>query len=145
MADACMHALYCRHTVHNQKLVGICFVSCLDSAALEVVYVTTDSIVLHILVRYNRYSSTTFNISVDGMHWAQTRKTVYTITGLVSDREYILTVDVIQSGRIVTTLHQSAQTQKLGEYFTFQHSQCTHFTFVSQSAHLIDWLTIFVH
>ena len=144
MADACMHALYCRHTVHTQMLVSTCFVSCLDSAALEVVYVTTDSIVLHFLVR-DCSTGTTFNISVDGLHWAQTMKTVYMISGLVSDREYILTVDVIQSGRIVTTLHQSARTQKLGEYFTFQHSQCTHFPFVGQSAHLMDWLIIFVH
>ena len=138
-------------------LIRACFVSHLESAALEVVCVTTDSIVLHFLVRY---SSTTFNISVDGLYWAQTMKTVYTISGLVSDREYIFTVDVIQSGRIVTTLHQSARTLQLSEYFTFHHSQCTihrhslninHILykdaslFVDQSAHLTDWLTIFVH
>ena len=121
----CYEALHCRYPSHTLNANQCLFVSCLDSAALEVVYVTTDSIVLHFLVRYNRYSSTTFNINVDGLYWAQTMKTIYTISGLVSDREYIMTVDVIQYGRIQTTLHQSARTQKLGEYFTFHHSQYT--------------------
>ena len=113
---------HCRNPYCTQMLIGTYFVSYLDSAALEVVYVTTDSIVLHFLVRY---SSITFNISVDGLYWAQTMKTIYTISGLVSDREYILTVDVIRHRRIQTTLHQSAQTQKLSEYCTFHHSQHT--------------------
>ena len=84
---------------------------------LEVVHVTTYSIVLYILEHDYVNINTTFRIEVDGQYWAHTVSDLYTVSGLASDREYTIAVDVIWNGRRVRTLQQSARTRQLGECY----------------------------
>ena len=83
-------------------------------------HVTTNSILLHVLV--SDHTNTTFRIEVDGQQWAQTVKSVYNVSGLVSDKEYLLVVNVIQNGMFVSTMSQTVQTLQLGELIAL----CTH-------------------
>ena len=84
------------------------------SAALEVMHVTSNSIWLHFSVNDN--VNVTFHIEVDGQYWAHTVRSFYIVSGLASDREYAISVDVIRNGRPMRTLRQSAQTRQLSEY-----------------------------
>ena len=76
-------------------------------------HVTINSILLHVLV--SDHANTTFRIEVDGQQWAHTVKSAYNVSGLVSDRKYVLAVTVIRNGMFVRTMSQTARTLQLSE------------------------------
>ena len=109
-------------------LVGYYIILSNISTVLEVVHVTTNSVVLHFLA--NDYVNTTFRMEVDGQYWAHTVKSLYTVSGLASDRDYTIAVDVIRNGGRVRTLWKTARTRQLSEcYFSHSHTHqaiCIH-------------------
>ena len=75
-------------------------------------HVTSNSIWLHIL---ENDVNITFHIEVDGQYWAHTVQNFYIVSGLASDREYTISVDVIRNEGLVRTLRQGARTRQLSE------------------------------
>ena len=94
-------------------MIILLFLNVLKSAELEVVHVTTNSVILHVLV--SDHVNTTFRIEVDGQQWAHTVKSAYTVSGLTRDRKYTFSVTVIRNGIFVSTMSQTAQTLQLSE------------------------------
>ena len=94
-------------------MIVLLFLNISKFAELKVLHVTTNSVILHILV--SDHVNTTFRIEVDGQKWADTVKSAYTVSGLARDREYTFSVTVVRNGMFVSTMSQTARTLQLSE------------------------------
>ena len=111
----------------------VCLINVLFSAALEVSHVESSSFVLRI--PGSDQVNTTFHVEVDGRQWAVTRRSVYIVSGLTSDRSHTFTVRVRQNGVLQRTLRQTVHARQLSEWCSFHScSPCiTSYTPISSS------------
>ena len=86
----------------------------MNSAALNVAPVTSNSFVLHFPLNHDHVNMT-FGVEVDGQQWALTRRNFYIVSGLTIDRAHTFIVNVFQNRELVTRLQQTVYTEQFSE------------------------------